>query len=365
MNSHTYVLNPQKLKINSHDPRCHQLFLLLSSDMNNWKAHINDHGWWQEREKQCFGLFHQYGYDLQCGVWYCLISCQRNGWQGLASASLMLANGFAKQQKPCWPPLAAQDIRRQILDWYCIHLLPLIYSLPLTAAGTEHYLRQLLAATELLQTHARTLNSTQSNVLQQLSVWLDSNINVVRQLMPPPETVRVVASPQILPSPLQPEKKVGQKVKYLWGIAGAAIGIVSAIIITNINKPEFINYSNRIWPGNTLYAHWRQQLEEKSVTQTPDTSYFQLNQQLDILEQRLIDAEQKRKSYVTISELKTVIYQMRNILRQQETTVEYQLNQLQFLRRQQHKIPPVILSSLHLKLEALNSRYLLLSSDVE
>lgn len=361
MNSHSYVLNPQKLKINSHDPRCHQKFLLLSNDMKHWKAHVSDNNWWQEREKQCFGLFHQYGYDLQTGAWYCLVACQRNSWQGLSSASLMLANGFAKQQKPCWPPLAAQDLRRQILDWYCIHLLPVIYALPLTT-GTEQSLGQLLSAAELLQEHASALQSTQRHALQQLSHWLVSNINVVGRLMPPPVAVSTISYvPQFPAGPIELPKSYWRE-KCFWGITGAVIALSFSAIILNLKSPTVLAYSNQVWPGNGLFTHWRQQLEEKSAAQPEDKSYSQLNNQLDLLEQRLIDAEQRRKSHVTISELKTVIYQMRQILRQQEMTLENQLNTLQSMRNERQRISPELISSLSLKLDALNSRYLLLTT---
>jgi type VI secretion system protein VasL len=356
---YVYAFSPLKLKINGHDPRCHQSFLLLSSDMSHWKKHINDNNWWMEREIQCLGVFRQYGYDLQSGGWYCLIACQRSGWQGLAGATLMLANGFAKQHKPCWPPLVAQDLRRQILDWYCTQLLPVIYTQPL-ATGDISHLQQLRNAIELLQNYAATIYSSQQGTLKQLGVWLDSTIRVNGQPGGPVSTV--VSAPSSIRF-LPPVVSVRWRDKIFWWLSSVVVALLSVTVIMGSREPAVLVYSNKIWPENMFFTHWRQQLQEKSNVLVADMSYRQLNEQLDTLERRLIGAEKNRKSYVTISELKTAIYHMRQSVRQQEMTLEYQLNTLQELRVNQQRVSPALLSSLSLQLDALNSRFLLLSSD--
>lgn len=128
MNNATIDL--QTLKMNSHDPRCHQRFLVFSNDMSHWRAHADDRSWWLQREKECVELFRHHGYDLQSGIWYCLIACHRNGWEGISSASLLLCNGYSQKHIPCWPPLAARELRAQILNSYCKLLMPFIYALP-------------------------------------------------------------------------------------------------------------------------------------------------------------------------------------------------------------------------------------------
>ncbi|MFX2610789.1 VasL domain-containing protein [Enterobacter mori] len=358
---HTHVPHLHKLKINSHDPRGHQSFLLFSNDMAHWKTHISNNEWWLEREKQCLDLFRQYGYDLQNGLWYCLIACQRSGWQGVSAASLLLADGFARQQNACWPPLAAQDLRRQILEWYCTLLLPVVHELPRPVAG-DLPLRQLLNAAELLRGHASALHSSQLSTLQQFSGWLNARINDATQPVRTPVAALPPEAPP--PPPVVRQAKRGWQGRFLWSTFGAALALFAVALIQGIKDPAVLVYSNEIWPGNAFYVQWRQQLEGKSaILPGKSESYQYLNQQLDMLEERLIDAEQKRKPYVTISELKTTVYRMRQATRQQEMSLEHQLHSLQTLRDERKEIPPVALASVSVKLDALNSRFLLLSHE--
>jgi type VI secretion system protein VasL len=90
-------------------------------------------------------------------------------------------------------------------------------------------------------------------------------------------------------------------------------------------------------------------------------SYERLSQQLIDLEQRLLDAEHKRTPYMTISALKTHVYQMRETLKMQEALLENQLNQLQVQRNDQQPVSPAVIQALELQLEALQYRVLLLS----
>lgn len=364
MSSTLTTSHSQTLKINCHDPRGHQAFLQFSNDMHHWQTYANNSGWWLEREKQCLGLFQQYGYDLQSGVWYCLIACQRNGWKGIANASLLLANGFAKQQPPCWPPIAAMDLRRQILEGYCIHLQPLIFALPMPVDNTL-ILQQLFNAMTLLQGHAAALQSTKLAAFQQMSAWLSTHIKAIeQQALSPAHTSRpsTDASALLFSLPLPPAR-TRWRVKGLWGMAGALMALSIVGIIQGIHDPVALNFSNRIWPGNPLFAHWKQNLLEESNMFPANKTYERLNQQLNTLEQRLLDAEQKRKPYLTISELKTNVYQMQQTLDGQKKIFEFQLNDVQTLRDRHQPLPSEVLMSLSLKREALNSRFLYLTND--
>lgn len=352
----------QTLKINCHDPRCHQNFLQFSNDIHRWQAHTNDRNWWLEREKQCLALFQQYGYELQSGVWYCLIACQRSGWKGAASASLLLANGFARQQPPCWPPLVAPDLRRQMLDNYCRQLLPLIYTLPTTTANTT-VLTQLLSAIKLLEKHACALQSVQQTAFRRLSIWLENCINTSEQqaitlTVPPAPLVLPLNSP---PLTLEPIVLKRWPERILWSVSGAAVALLAMILIQKAESPEALLFSNRIWPGNPLGEQWQQKMEKASLALSINSSTKQLSQQLDTLEQRLLDAEQKRKSYMTISELKTSVYQMKNSLHQQTSMVENRLNQLKIQREINQPVSNETISSISEQIYDLNSMLLYLS----
>ncbi|EMF07035.1 VasL domain-containing protein [Serratia marcescens] len=349
------------LKINCHDPRSHQSFLQFSDDMHHWQTRINDSIWWLEREKQCLALFQQYGYDLQNGVWYCLIACQRSGWKGIASASILLANGFTKQHPPCWPPLAALELRRQVLDSYYRRLLPLIYALPMETVSTSE-LSQLLTAHDVLHKQATALHFPQQNVIRQLSAWLKTHIHTVEQhSMTPtvsaiPLLTPVAAAPSLAPKPVVR--------KLLWSSVGAVVALSGMLLMQLSDNPEVLRFSNRIWPGNPLVKQWQQRQEKTSAILPTNISTQQLSQLLDTLEQRLLDAEQKRKPYMTISELKTSVYQMRDTLRQQASMMENQLNQLQIQQENSKPISAATLYTLSLQIEALKSRLSLLSDIV-
>ncbi|WP_237932250.1 VasL domain-containing protein [Buttiauxella sp. S19-1] len=361
------ISGTQILKINSHDPRSHQSFLQFSSDMSQWRKHTINQHWWCDREKECLRLFQQHGYDLQTGVWFCLIEYQLNGWKGIASASLLFANGFVRQQPSCWPPLAAQELRLQILDAYSRQLLPLIYTLSMKAVSVS-VLRQLLNAVELLEKQANKLKSTQHETFHQLSAWLETHISanekqaVAPLLTPislelPIELSRTIPASELSPSKLW-------FLRLLWMILGGA-GTLSVIILMHkVDYPDVLRVSNNIWPGNPWVEKWQQSLEKTSVTLPINTSTQQLNQQLDTLEHRLLDAEQKRKPYITISELKTSIYEMRTNLNIQTSMVENQLNQLQIQLDNNQSISPIALYTLSLQIDALKNRLLLISGEI-
>lgn len=354
----------QPLKINCHDPRSHQHFLQFSNDMHRWQTHASDSSWWLEREKACLGLFQHYGYDLQTGLWYCLIACHRSGWKGIASTTLLLANGFDRQQTPCWPPLAAVELRRQLLDGYCRQLIPLIYVLPMTAVSASA-LEQLQRAAGLLEKQAVVLQSPQHSAFRQLSAWLEAHISTLELQAVAPAVSPAPVAPPVASAPpvpaLEQEVPARWPGRLIWCVLGAVLALSVTTLIQQADDPDVLRFSNQIWPGNPLVEHRRLALEKLSATLPVNRSVEKLSLQLDTLEQRLLDAEQKRKPYMTISELKTSIYQMRDTLRQQATMVEYQLDQLQ---QQQNKGQPVSDAAryaLSLQLEVMKSRLLLLT----
>lgn len=396
----------QTLRINHHDPRGFTSFLQLSHQMAQWKTHLHDSSWWLEQETQCLQLFQQYGYDLQSGLWFCLIACQRSGWTGIASASRLFVDGMIRQQKPCWPPLMARDLRRQLLESYCTQILPLIYALPeatVQAAMLEH----LLTTTTLLQQQAVTLDSTQQSVLQQFALWLGNSAKaktkahahrtVTAEALPhsvpvapvlmdtaepatsapvavaavtppkPPVAAAVVTplKPPVAAAPATPLKAASRPAasRWRWMIFGMLIATGGMQLLQAIDNPAVVHYSSQIWPDNPLVNRWRMQYVHASAGIPADDGYTQLLQQLNALEIRLLDAEAKRKPYMTISELKTQVYQMQTILRQQEHSFENQLNAVQALREQHLPVSSEQLSALKLRHDALEAKYRYLSQD--
>ena len=96
-------VNLRALKINGHDPRLSKSFLLLSSELSPLSGTIPARLDWNALEEKCFQLFHEYGYDLQSGMWFCLINLRLKSWKGLALALDLLSTAFAHNSQRCWP----------------------------------------------------------------------------------------------------------------------------------------------------------------------------------------------------------------------------------------------------------------------
>ncbi|MDD9069637.1 hypothetical protein LAY91_26010, partial [Escherichia coli] len=62
------------LAINTTSPRNNKEFLWVSYSINNLNSVKYGKSYWMTLEKRCLSLFSDSGYDLQTGVWFCLIS---------------------------------------------------------------------------------------------------------------------------------------------------------------------------------------------------------------------------------------------------------------------------------------------------
>lgn len=349
------------LKINCHDPRGHHTFLQLSNDIQNWRMHIPDLSWWQFREKQCSSLFQQYGYDLQNGVWHCLIACRCNGWKGIANASMLLANGFAKKQTACWPPLSATGLRCQILENYCSELMPLIYALPVIGLKVLP-LEQLLRANQMLLGHAEELRSPHQNEFKKMITWLDNNINTLSHniITTTPASLALKESQQDIQEPKVSTVRLPWKI--MWALVGTGNIILIMLALVHVNSPEVLTFSQEIWPNNPLINKW-QENKKNTIDYKIKNSTELLTRQLKKLEQRLLDSEQKRKPYMTISELKTTVYELESTVRDQTSMVENQLDRLLIQQNMQQPISPREIHTLSSQLNTLENRLLLLEID--
>jgi len=357
-------VTPGDVKISCHDPRHHMEFLLLSNSLNGWKGHVHDRSWWLVQENQCLDIFKCHGYDLQSGVWFCLISIQRHGWTGVANATLMLAEAFSRKQHQCWPPIAANDLRQQIIEWYATHVATSIYGLSRGSAETG-MLTQLEYAVSMMLGQAQSLQSRSQTTLRNLLDYLRSchqslqkrtlteKPSLVADAPPNISSDRPSLSGQALSPPSLPRP---WKAWLTGGVVGVALAIGTVNITQWVELPSTIIRLNTFWPGNPLFARWQAQLAEQTSSLPEINSWSMVNNQLNDLEQRLLDAEQKRKSYLTISELKTAIYQMHQTLMQGGQPVLTQLDDVQkkFDNHQQVSDEEINVISRHL--EALNSR---------
>lgn len=361
-------VTPADVKISCHDPRHHQEFLLLSNNVNGWKGHIHDRSWWLTQENQCLAIFQRHGYDLQSGVWFCLISCQRHGWAGMANATLLLAEAFGRKQRQCWPPLAATDLRQQIIEWYSTHAATSVYGLPLNSAEIET-LTQLEGAVSMMLEHALSLQSRSQAALRNLFDYLQSSRQSLQKralaakpVIAPPAPSPFVPAQQPLPmlTLLPPPRP--WKTWLTGGVAGIALTLCAVSVRSWLEQPATAVRLNALWPGNPVSARWQAHLAEQAANLPTINSWAMVNNQLNGLEQRLLDAEQKRKSYMTISELKTAIYQMRQTLQQGGEPVLAQLDDVQRKLDNHQPVSDAEINAISQQLEALNSRLLQLTN---
>lgn len=367
MAKHKDMIQLSEVKINCHDPRHHQEFLLLSNSINAWKKHVHDRSWWLAQENQCLDIFNRHGYDLQSGVWFCLISCQRHGWAGIANATQLLAEGFTKKQRQCWPPLAATDLRQQIIDCYSTYATTCVYGLPLSSAEAAT-LQQLEGAVAMMQAHSVSLQSRSQAALRNLANYLQASRQAIQKralvvkspLERQTEPVETAPPPVAIPAKAPPARQ--WKALLSGGIAGIILMLGAVSMTSWLQQPSTIISFNKIWPGNPWFTRWQNRLNEQIASLPSVNSWVLLNQQLSALEQQLLETEQKRKPYMTISELKTAIYQMQQTLQQGKKPVQAQLDELQQKQENQQPISELEVYLISQHLEALNSRLIQLTT---
>lgn len=131
--------------------------------------------------------------------------------------------------------------------------------------------------------------------------------------------------------------------------ADASIALASQLWPT---EPEQIAQSQR----------WQRLLQARLGSERADSSYFQVQQRLQALSDKLLEQEQTRGS-LTLSYLKTQVYQMQSELNR-ETPLEELLRQLAVSVEQQQPASPVLLKQIDERWNALLSRYHQLTQQV-
>lgn len=356
------------LKINRHDPRANQQFLQFSHDMHQWQNYINEAGWWLQREHDCLDLFRDYGFDLLSGGWYCLIGYYRRGWLGVSPATVLFANGFSCSQPACWPPIAAKTLRRQMLDSFGQSVLPLMHQLPITSLNCDTH-QQLLVALSALEKQAIILQSPQLTPLRLFIAKMKNHANAANEM-----NVRTHSVGSVIPFDEKAQNKplfamssslIGKKISYLrtfcyGGVIGSLLTLLISFSLDKLNDPGFVAFSNQVWPNNPWYKLKFQNYQQLSQSLPINPSKKQLETQLENLEKRLIASEQRTKPYITVSELKTEIYQLSMLVQQKPTKIEDQLITLQTRKNNHIPIPEEKYLELKNKLESLNARLILL-----
>lgn len=117
--------------------------------------------------------------------------------------------------------------------------------------------------------------------------------------------------------------------------------------------------ANQLWPTDPQQIaqsqRWQRLLQARLGSERADSSYFQVQQRLQALSDKLLEQEQTRGS-LTLSYLKTQVYQMQNALNR-ETPLEELLRQLAVSVDQQQPASPLLIKQIDERWNALLSRY--------
>lgn len=438
------TVNLNALKINGHDPRLSQSFLLLSSELSQLNGALPGKLDWPSLEEQCFQLFREYGYDLQSGVWFCLINLRLKSWKGLALALDLLSTALTKNSQRCWPPVTAVPQRQYIVDWFSANVATHIYTL---AYGPENAadLQRVEQSIHVLCEQSKNLQARSKDSLNNLHYFLQVRCRSVPYPHKPqlekrtPTPVADVANSSNIkkeaeptkvaaPQPAQvPALRLEPVVKprpVLWALGGMAAGMTLTVVVVSLwfyaeapalserviaplaSLQEVENHLDTAWlrapkvdiqsqqeailqqaapvltwigaqspdallrlgsqlssqlentfPGNKVSADWQRGLKEKSESISTLEGFINANRHLDELDARLLHAEQTRSKYLTVSELKTAVNQIRQDLMNGGAPTETLLYEIQQQQANKRRVNPALMESVSRRLESLISTY--------
>jgi type VI secretion system protein VasL len=430
-------VNLRALKINGHDPRLSKSFLLLSSELSPLSGTIPARLDWNALEEKCFQLFHEYGYDLQSGMWFCLINLRLKSWKGLALALDLLSTAFTHNSQRCWPPLAAVQQRQQLMDWFNANVATHIYTLEYGPENSGE-MRLVEKSIGVLCGQSKNLHSRSHDSLKNLHYFLQvrcrsvpypSQIKPVKALQPVPEPApetiseKKAAVIEMLPDAEPAEIRLEPAPRpLLWALGGMAAGIAICAIAASIwfsaqslslgeklsapllalqhserqmdevwrkaQEPELraqktavlthavplldwlseqpsdvllrqgkilSDHLEEAYPDNELSARWHRTLQEKAGDIPALDGIVLANKHLDELDARLLNAEKKHSQYMTVSELKTAVYEIRQDLQRNGTSAETLLWMIQQDRKNNREVNPVLLKKITQRIDALNA----------
>lgn len=438
------MVNLKALKINGYDPQLSKAFLLLSSELSSLNGTLPTTTNWHMLEDKSCQLFRDYGYDLQNGVWFCLISMRLNGWAGLAQSLELLSAAFTHNNLRCWPPVAAAQQRQQLIDWFCANVATQIYTLEYGPQNNAE-MRQVERCIGLLCEYAKGQSSRCHDSLKNLHYFLQVRCRSVPHLAQkkaahlPPQFVEVKDKPAMVKSKLQPEvtslsettlplsQPMPASRPWLWALSGLAAGIVLCVTVavsgyylqqpalsetltapiaqfqhgekglerawrdasasdiqqqkqailqqaapvldwlSNQPTDALFRQGERLsraldasFPDNDVSARWLRSLQEKAGSIPVLDGYITVAKHLDELETRLLNAERNKSKYMTVSELKTMVYQLRQDLRSTGVPAETLLWEIQQQQARGEIVNPALLKQTEQRIDALSMTYLLL-----
>ncbi|MBW2956281.1 VasL domain-containing protein [Hafnia paralvei] len=138
--------------------------------------------------------------------------------------------------------------------------------------------------------------------------------------------------------------------------------IVNASPIEPLQRGQSISQLlQRVYPQNSVSTQWQQQLESLSAA-GKGFDYAKTQQAVQSLLDELLESEKLHRGYMTISSLKTGLYNIQSQLNA-APPVTYLLTQLEQQKQQGIKPSPALLHQIDDQLRGLQARYLLLQAE--
>lgn len=324
-----HTLSMDDMNINVRDPRGNSDFLILSHALNDYKDHLNDGTYWLTLEKRCLSLIHEIGYDLQTGVWLCLIETNIHGWDGLAHSSLLFAKFLAREKPYCWPSMDSGYMRSQIIEWYGNNVIPATAKLGSNDLSI-HSCTTMIESLRILLQQQIVLQSGKCFELKFLlrSLELKGNKTCSSSFDVKIKNTKGDEA-DVCMNKNEQHRLCFKKNKRNRFFSFAIPFIVGAAIIQGvyfIKKPEVAWLLEKMIPGNAISSYVLNGLGCNNNYN--NDSWAKLKGKIDGFEDRINDIERKG-GYLTISEIKTIIHQMQIDMLKTEPTVLTQIESIQ------------------------------------
>ena len=315
------------ISINVRDPRENRDFLILSHALNDYKTHLNDGTYWLTLEKRCLSLIHEIGYDLQTGVWLCLIETNIHGWDGLAHSSLLFAKFLAREKPSCWPSMDAGSMRFQIIEWYSNNVIPATAKLDSNDLGI-HSRSAMIESLRILLQQQIVLQSGKCLEFKLLlrSLELKENKYCTSSFDVKIKSERKDKSDIYKNEQHGPLFKINKRQGLFSFTIPFIVGAAIVQCVYFIKKPEVAWGLEKLIPGNAISSYI---LDGWACNNNYNNdSWAKLKGKLDNFESRINDIERKG-GYLTISEIKTIIHQMQIDILKSGPTVLTQIEYIQ------------------------------------
>nr|WP_318383995.1 VasL domain-containing protein [uncultured Enterobacter sp.] len=361
--------NPKQLKTGS-DPRALADYVALRDEMMKLSHPARPDVDWKQSQTLCLRVFEQNGVELQSGAWYTLARMHIDGLAGMNEGLALINALMAHHWAVMWP--VNVHARVEILGGLNQRIQNILRTLALNSRDdlpalyqSEKCLAELndiLARHELKQACRTTvlLHQVSQAIVRLENAPPDAALPAAVTL--PPEAVTPVSSekPRLI-YVAQPEPMVdvasAAPPRRPRRIGSFMCGAGTALVICGI----------ALWGWNRLNVPPpadRQQLEKSALPVEAMENWHNGMAKLQQLTDKLNALDEKRGKYLTVSELKSAVFDITRTF-SQNPPAEEQLRMLAAMKAARLQSFAAQQLQSELRLKQLNARYLLLTQTGE